>query len=1545
VPIPSARPASLSGGASLYGPTYAGVVSGNVLGSGSAPTTPGRNSVYSGANSGPSTPSRFQQGIASAIASLGLLPAAVGSGANGPAGGAAKSRELQALEKENEHLRQVMATMRDLEKSQKTAQEALKGELQQRSEALGLVMHDANRLKEQKVASEARLAAAEDELRAIQNQYHASAAEAERVLSGLRAEVSHLQAQLQQAAQAMEQAQGHNQAVSAELALVRAQATQQIGDGMRRCQELESAVASLEQSLAVSQRERAEGEARHRDELVSLEQRLLGQVDKSKADVLAEGEAARTALLVEHQAQVEALQRRCALKEAQCDALKHHTMQLEAAAAERLGAAYASISAFKHELLSVRNEQKAMIDTTLSQFGVAAAQLVEKVNTAEREAHAANSRYVKEVAERRRLYDRLQEARGNIRVFARIRPMLNKEVELNETVAADASGSYEVFLPAATEIGTKYPTAHTFEFDRVFGARSSQDEVFEEVRPMITSALDGFHACIFAYGQTGSGKTWTMEGSPQNRGVYSRSLNDLFAMMHERRAEFEYGVKVTMVEIYNENVIDLLAETPASSFYGADGETVVRSLQIKTGPTGNFIDGVSTVDVASPADVEAVMTRGAMSRSVGRTNANEHSSRSHSVLMIDLPGINRLSGERTMGRLVLVDLAGSERIAKSGAEGQRLKEAQNINSSLTSLGSVMHALTQKASHIPFRDSKLTWLLADSLGGHNKVTMFVNISPVMSSRSETINSLNFASRARKVELGKANKKADSEQIVTKLKSELKIAQDEIKRIIADTQGLNERVSQSSMKEAMALSQVAEWQSRYAEVERAYSSLAGGAVGEFEALSKVASSAKAETERRDKEIEELQLQIRELKFANQKAAAAGAAQAVKEVDSLAAMRSQMETAMKRAIDEAVLKTRAEAKKMVADAESATRVEAEKTISALRKQMKDAETKSKNDLAAAVAAARLQWERDLEREQRKAAVVAAKTSRKTSLLPMSGRDRSSLLPVAANAAQAPVMPVAMSSMAVVSEEGETEEVAPSVTESVAPSVETSLIEMDEEMEMADAAPVVVEEEAAPAVAVTPPRTTGLVIGERCDESAPTPECTPKQTDAHVVPSISAIANSCSMEEDDDMAPTDSEDAPLEKSCVSFAGAVTVEYELSGADTPDGAEHHEMMPVACHKTTPYKIAQIMAAAEADAEEEARNVQAVLFGSDSQQSLQEDKAFDDIILGDIAQDEPAVVTSPVAAEDDSMMTTEEMDMLAPDAPMVSEAAVHVPDTLSTAVTKSSRDLGKTAAPTPKPTRRAPGSASVIDAPMARKMTEAASPAAEQAFSYGSRERARALGMPTPKPSRSILKKDDVAPSASTVRAGSIAAVSASRSLSAPRTIAAGELKGVSLLSPSSNTITRPGMERVRAAAAAAVSTSASAPASAANSRASSRASSISGRTAAAKDMGAAMDMMADDNTLLAGAAAAPAVLRAAPASGVLRASNAPLGVARGLGLKGASGASAAAMPFPLSGATRVKTTAMGPTRPVASALRAGAVRVSAVETGSRSASSSLSRK
>eukprot|EP00946_MAST-07B_sp_MAST-7B-sp1_P004892 g4892.t1 len=236
-----------------------------------------------------------------------------------------------------------------------------------------------------------------------------------------------------------------------------------------------------------------------------------------------------------------------------------------------------------------------------------------------------------------------------------------------------------------------------------------------------------------------------MEGPESDRGVNFRALQRLFTLVHERSSEFEYDIEVSLLEIYNETIRDLLVKNQE------------KKLEIKRDPNkGMFVPGLTRVKCVSHEDVLALMAHGYTNRAVAGTDMNEHSSRSHCALSVFVTSRSLIDGRATRGKMHLIDLAGSERLSKSGAEGQRKKEAQAINKSLSALGDVIQARKEKQKHVPYRNSTLTYMLQDSLAGNSKTLMIVQASPVDYNASETNATLNWGQRARAVELGKASK---------------------------------------------------------------------------------------------------------------------------------------------------------------------------------------------------------------------------------------------------------------------------------------------------------------------------------------------------------------------------------------------------------------------------------------------------------------------------------------------------------------------------------------------------------------------------------------------------------------------------------------------------------------------------------------------------------------------------------------------------------------------------------------------------------------------
>ncbi|XP_050399576.1 kinesin-like protein KIFC3 isoform X2 [Patella vulgata] len=359
-------------------------------------------------------------------------------------------------------------------------------------------------------------------------------------------------------------------------------------------------------------------------------------------------------------------------------------------------------------------------------------------------------KYHREMKLRKKYHNELVELRGNIRVFCRVRPTIKED---GISSSSQIVVTFDPYDDGLLFIANK-SRSQVFEMDKVFNENSSQTEVFEEVRSIVTSCVDGYNVCIFAYGQTGSGKTYTMEGPVSDPGINQRALIELFNETRERGTDWEYTISVSVLEIYNENIRDLLNRND-------DGSKL--EIKMKSDGGGLYVPGLSTIQVTSLNQVNQVFMTGQKNRATATTNLNEHSSRSHALLCIEVTGLNRTTNTRTKGKLNLVDLAGSERVSKSGADGTRLKEAQNINKSLSCLGDVIHSLRSKQNHVPYRNSKLTYLLQDSLGGDSKTLMIVQASPAVQNVSETICTLNFAQRVRTVQLGSATRQLETGDI--------------------------------------------------------------------------------------------------------------------------------------------------------------------------------------------------------------------------------------------------------------------------------------------------------------------------------------------------------------------------------------------------------------------------------------------------------------------------------------------------------------------------------------------------------------------------------------------------------------------------------------------------------------------------------------------------------------------------------------------------------------------------------------------------------------
>ncbi|KAJ0008576.1 hypothetical protein NQD34_015991 [Periophthalmus magnuspinnatus] len=332
----------------------------------------------------------------------------------------------------------------------------------------------------------------------------------------------------------------------------------------------------------------------------------------------------------------------------------------------------------------------------------------------------------------------------SVRVVVRCRPFSKKE----ELVSCENILDIDDKLGQITIRNPKAPPDEplkVFTFDAVYGWTCTQRDVYDDaVRPLVDSVLYGFNGTIFAYGQTGTGKTHTMEGAssdPEKRGVIPNSFQHIFTQI-SRTQNQKYLVRSSYLEIYQEEIRDLLCK---------DNN---KKLELKESPDfGVYVKDLSSVVTKNAQEIEHVMKLGNQSRSVGFTNMNERSSRSHAIFLITVE-CSELGPDGEdhirVGKLNMVDLAGSERQSKTGAKGKRLKEAAKINLSLSALGNVISALVDgKSTHVPYRDSKLTRLLQDSLGGNAKTVMIATVGPSHRHHAETLATLRYASRAKNI----------------------------------------------------------------------------------------------------------------------------------------------------------------------------------------------------------------------------------------------------------------------------------------------------------------------------------------------------------------------------------------------------------------------------------------------------------------------------------------------------------------------------------------------------------------------------------------------------------------------------------------------------------------------------------------------------------------------------------------------------------------------------------------------------------------------------
>ncbi|KUF75850.1 Kinesin-4 [Phytophthora nicotianae] len=416
-------------------------------------------------------------------------------------------------------------------------------------------------------------------------------------------------------------------------------------------------------------------------------------------------------------------------------------------------------------------------------FGILGAELVSALEGGRQRERASADALAHERTARVHLETRLAELQGNIRVLCRVRPMpataAGSSGEESENTSPDKRRK-RVQVESAQELSVFSPVDgalyKSFSFSRVFHEQHSQLTVFKEVAPLVRSAVAGRHACVFAYGQTGAGKTHTMQGTESDMGLYYRAAELIYSSITQQQHVYDFKVRIQIVEIYNEEIYDLLAQNSsnsttgttsgdrgsptsagmgchvgATSMCGNQQSSSSSTLEIRHGENGVYLKNVETIDAPSTKEFHDAITR-------SKTKKNDRSNRAHTVLMIDILRTSKANGETDTGRLVLVDLAGSERLSKTAdTSALTVRESQHINKSLAAVGDVLSALLAKEKHIPFRNSKLTHLLQDSLFGNaNRTLLFVHVSPRSTDVNETINSLKFASRVSHIQMGKSRR---------------------------------------------------------------------------------------------------------------------------------------------------------------------------------------------------------------------------------------------------------------------------------------------------------------------------------------------------------------------------------------------------------------------------------------------------------------------------------------------------------------------------------------------------------------------------------------------------------------------------------------------------------------------------------------------------------------------------------------------------------------------------------------------------------------------
>ncbi|CAM9809238.1 unnamed protein product [Ectocarpus fasciculatus] len=716
------------------------------------PTTPTPNNNDSSSSSPPLSPSKDTSAVAVAIDSL-----LVGGAAGRPAGGGGRPPTAPAQKPGMRTGARTSTTLQATRSAKELVGTASSGKLVPTAPAQ-LSPEDLKHLQEQaqkrlddvKVAHEETMEAerklhrdktaeGEGTIARMEHDLKEAASEEERLRSNIEEQRQLAETLEHQLQEKLASQSGEVKVLSEEAAALRnelktvAEETQALSD-----------VVDREQSGAAAA---AESSRRDMEMKAKEESDLVHECQASVAAAKSDAERARREFAARRQAEQQNI----------LDRLREQLslLQKELAAAKAKAATDISRAQSDAAAATSKAEATAALEATVSeQREKMRAELERAVLTAERNA-LLQGLVMSESERRKKLHNKMEDLKGKIRVYVRVRPFSTKEKARGCTEAVTAQGKSTIAVQ-----DPRVKEEKTFDFDQVWSGTEEQGNnqvnIFKDTGYLVTSTVDGYNVCIFAYGQTGSGKTYTMFGAggigggvnasegvcDGTAGVTPRAVLELFRVLKEREGQYEYSVKLSMFELYRDGLRDLLAKK------GSHTKLVIK-LAEHSGTGLVVVEGGVEREANDIKTMIDVIQLGAEGRTVSSTQMNSDSSRSHLLCSIVVTSTNRRTGSSLRGKLTLVDLAGSERVGKSGASGDQLKEAQSINKSLSALGDVIGALTTGVKHIPYRNHALTMMMSDSLGGNSKTLMFVCASPADYNASETLNALQFAARCKSV----------------------------------------------------------------------------------------------------------------------------------------------------------------------------------------------------------------------------------------------------------------------------------------------------------------------------------------------------------------------------------------------------------------------------------------------------------------------------------------------------------------------------------------------------------------------------------------------------------------------------------------------------------------------------------------------------------------------------------------------------------------------------------------------------------------------------